>query len=78
MNRQHLSAILWLRWRMSYNQWRRGGVINAILMVAIVWFVIVGSVAMFFAALIGGIIGLIGIVRFGVLHRRLHKKRTNP
>ncbi len=32
MNWEHLSAFLWLRWRILVNQWRRSGKVNAILM----------------------------------------------
>ncbi len=31
MNRQHLSAFAWLRWRLFYNQIRKGGTLNAVL-----------------------------------------------
>jgi len=58
MNWQHLTAILWLRWRLSYNQWRRAGALNAILTVLIVSLIAVSSVLAFFLALIGGILGL--------------------
>jgi len=58
MIRQQLATILWLRWRISYNQWRRAGRLNAILTVMFSWFLLFSSVALFLAALIGGIIGL--------------------
>ncbi len=32
MNTEHLRAFLWLRWRLAANQWRRGGTLNAVLM----------------------------------------------
>lgn len=32
MNWEHLKAFCWLRWRLSANQWRRGGAIEALLM----------------------------------------------
>lgn len=35
MNRQQLQAMLLLRWQLSRNQWRRGGELNAVLMVII-------------------------------------------
>lgn len=54
MNMQHLRAILWLRWRMSYNQWRRSGSINAIVTMAFVIFAVIASAILFFATLIGG------------------------
>ena len=54
MNMQHLQAILWLRWRMSANQWRRGGRLNAAITSLFVACAIIASVVLFFAALIGG------------------------
>ncbi len=33
MNWQHLQAFVWLRWRLLTNQWRRGGTVNAVLMI---------------------------------------------
>jgi len=32
VNWQHLTAFVWLRWRLLANQWRRGGALNAVLM----------------------------------------------
>ena len=32
VNWQHLQAFVWLRWRLLVNQWRRGGALNAVLM----------------------------------------------
>jgi ABC-2 type transport system permease protein len=32
VNWQHLRAFVWLRWRLLYNQWRRAGAFNAVLM----------------------------------------------
>ncbi len=37
MNIPHLKAFLWLRWRLLVNQWRRGGRLNAALMIIIVF-----------------------------------------
>ncbi|MBI2479089.1 MAG: hypothetical protein HYV60_10785 [Planctomycetia bacterium] len=54
MNLEHLKAIMWLRWRMSRNQWRRAGAFNAIITTAFVVLAFVASVLLFFAALIGG------------------------
>lgn len=58
MIHQHLRTILWLRWRISYNQWRRAGILNAVLTVAFVWCLAFLAIATFFIALIGGIFGL--------------------
>ena len=56
---QHLRAILWLRWRMSYNQWRRSGSLNAIVTMAFVIIAVIASAILFFAALIGGSLVLV-------------------
>ena len=32
MNWRHLRAFVWLRWRLLHNHWRRGGTLNAVLM----------------------------------------------
>ncbi|MBN9517174.1 hypothetical protein J0H58_01430 [bacterium] len=34
MNREHLSAVLWLRWRLRVNQFRKAGTLNAVLFLA--------------------------------------------
>ena len=31
MNWDQLRAMLWLRWRLTRNQWRRGGQLNAVI-----------------------------------------------
>ncbi|MDA1053357.1 MAG: hypothetical protein O3C40_23150 [Planctomycetota bacterium] len=59
MNIQHLKAILWLRWRMSANQWRRLGLLNAIVTTTCVVGAIITSCVLFFVALIGGSVLLI-------------------
>ncbi|MGC8639687.1 MAG: hypothetical protein ACP5XB_07380 [Isosphaeraceae bacterium] len=35
MNAEHLQAFAWLRWRLLVNQWRRGGSLNAVLMIVV-------------------------------------------
>lgn len=35
MNWRHLQTFLWLRWRLLYNQWRRAGAFNAVIMIVI-------------------------------------------
>jgi len=52
MDRHYLRTILWLRWRLTRNQWSRGGWLNAVLTMII---------------LIGGfVLGLLGVIA-GVL-----------
>ena len=58
MNLAQLRAMLWLRWRLSRNQWRRGGQFNAVITLLML---IVGlglSVVGGFAGLAGGALGL--------------------
>jgi hypothetical protein len=58
MSWTHLKTLLWLRWRLSRNRWKRAGTVNLIFSVIVVAMALVGSVIAFFAALIGGILGL--------------------
>ncbi len=55
MNWEHLKAIAWLRWRLSVNQWRRGGTLNLVLMLIIVATLMVTSVVCFFASIALGV-----------------------
>ncbi len=48
MNRQHLLALFWLRWRIRVNQFKKGGVVNAVLL-AVVAVAALGLVAGLFA-----------------------------
>src|SRR5947207_11255465 len=52
MNWEQLGAILWVRWRLTRNQFTRGGQLNAVLSVFIV--------AML--AIVGGALGIAGIL----------------
>ncbi|MCA9119004.1 MAG: hypothetical protein H6822_16955 [Planctomycetaceae bacterium] len=58
MSLEHLRTILWLRWRISSNQWRGSGTLNAVLTTLFVVCAIVASVVLFFAALISGTVVL--------------------
>jgi len=55
VNWQHLRAILWLRWRMSANQWRRGGSLNAALMTIIAVGAVVITIPLFVGCLVLGL-----------------------
>lgn len=57
MNWQHFKTILWLRWRMSINQLRRGGIASAIILGLLGVFLVLGSIIMFLVALVAGIAG---------------------
>src|SRR5579863_7040124 len=58
VNREHLETILWLRWRLSRNQWARSSGLGA----AILVFLVVGGVliglGMFVGALLSSGFGL--------------------
>ena len=58
MNRQHLQTILWLRWRLSLNRWKRSGRLNAILMLVIIVLALLGSVLTFIGSFYFGISAL--------------------
>jgi ABC-2 type transport system permease protein len=47
VNWQHLQAFLWLRWRLLVNQWRRGGPLNAMLMMILAVGLLVMAVPLF-------------------------------
>jgi ABC-2 type transport system permease protein len=51
MNRIQLQALIWLRWRLTVNQWRRGGEINAIITIVAVYLGLV-------LAAVGGVAGV--------------------
>jgi ABC-2 type transport system permease protein len=58
MNRRHLRTILWLRWRLSRNQWSRGGQVNAVLtMIIVIAGFIIGALGAI-GGLVAGIFGL--------------------
>jgi hypothetical protein len=60
VNWRHLQAFAWLRWRIMNNQWRRGGALNAVLMLIIA----TGAVALAVPLLIAAfMIGLYAIPR---------------
>ena len=47
MNRRHLLAFVWLRWRLLANQWRRAGALNAVLMTIVSVAALVAVVPLF-------------------------------
>lgn len=54
MNGAHLRTILWLRWRLTRNQWSRRGSLNAVLTMVIV---VAGFVVGFVGAIVGTLVG---------------------
>jgi len=55
VNRQHLLAFLWLRWRLAANQWRRGGAVNAVLMTIVAVAAVVLAIPLFFGCVAIGL-----------------------
>jgi len=54
MNWRHLRTILWLRWRLSRNQWSRGGPLNAVLtMIVVAAGFIIGALGSLAGVLVG-------------------------
>jgi ABC-2 type transport system permease protein len=55
VNREQLGAVLWLRWRLTRNQWRRGGSLGAILAATIAAAAIGATILLFTIALLAGL-----------------------
>src|ERR1022692_828267 len=55
MNREQLKTILWLRWRLMSNQWRRTGGLGAVIAI----FIAAGSVLLGTMSFTGGLLGAI-------------------
>jgi hypothetical protein len=53
VNWQQLQAILWLRWRLTKNQFARAGQVNAVLSIILLVLLLLGAVA----ATVGGVVG---------------------
>lgn len=58
MNAHHFKTLVWLRWRLRVNQFRRGGVVNLIFFVFIVVMAIVAAVGLFVSGLLIGALAL--------------------
>ncbi len=67
MNRRHLAAILWLRWRLTLHQVRRAGAVSAIILVLAGAGIASVAIGLFFLGLLGGIAGLPRLPPEGVL-----------
>jgi len=61
MNWPQLKTILWLRWRLMANQWRRGGGLGAVIAALVGAGAIVLAAAAFVGALLGAAFGLGGV-----------------
>ena len=64
MNRHHLRTILWLRWRLSRNQWSRGGQLNAVLTMIIVT---AGFIIGALGAIVGVLVGIFALAKVSPL-----------
>lgn len=58
MNREHLKAFLWLRWRLRVNQFRRAGALNAAILMIVAYAAAVLSVVLFFVGFFVGLLAL--------------------
>ena len=56
MNWQHLKTIAWLRWRLTANQWKKGGSVNAILGLILLVLGLVTAVLSLFVSFVLGIL----------------------
>jgi hypothetical protein len=54
----HLQTLIWLRWTLSRNQWKKGGVLNAVIGAVLLGAALLGSIFAFGAGLIGGVFAL--------------------
>lgn len=55
MNWEHFRAVLWLRWRLRLNQFRRGGIANVVILGLMAAIVIILAMAAFGGCLAGGL-----------------------
>ena len=59
MNWRQLRTILWLRWRLSRNQWSRGGLLNAVLtMIVAVALLVLGIISGFAGVMVAPILSV--------------------
>ncbi len=55
---QQFKTIIWLRWKLSANRWKRGGTLNAILGLILLVLGLLTAASSFFVALLVGIFGM--------------------
>jgi ABC-2 type transport system permease protein len=65
VNWQHLRAFVWLRWRMTVNQWRRAGALNAVLLTIITFVLLLTVIPLFIGCFL---LGLFAIPRAAPVH----------
>ena len=58
MNREHLLAFIWLRWRLRVNQLKKGGIVNAVLLTVLAVAAVGVAVGMFVGGFLGGALGM--------------------
>src|ERR1041385_424032 len=58
MNWDQLKTILWLRWRLTRNQWRKQGGLGAVIMAIIAVAALIVGVASFVGSLLAGLFGV--------------------
>ena len=67
MNLAQLRSILWLRWRLTRNQWARGGQINAVITLVVAYLAVMAGVAGGMAGFLAGFLGLTKLSAFQML-----------
>jgi ABC-2 type transport system permease protein len=55
VNWQHLKTVVWLRWKLTANQWKRGGTLNAAIGLIVLVLALVTCISSFFFALVVGV-----------------------
>jgi len=55
VNWRHLQAFVWLRWRLLFNQWRKAGILNAVLMLIVAIGALVAAIPLFIGCFILGL-----------------------
>jgi hypothetical protein len=56
VNREHLTAFLWLRWRLRANQFRKGGAVNAVIFAIFAALCLIASVTLFVVGIAVGLL----------------------
>jgi hypothetical protein len=60
VNTEQWRAIFWLHWRLWVNKWRRGGTVNAVLVIVLAYLGVLFALGLFVVGLLLGMFGLSG------------------
>ena len=67
MNREHLKAFLWLRWRLRVNQFRKAGTVNAVFFAIFAVCCLIAAVALFITGTLVGLFAFRGAPAFAFM-----------